>query len=150
MLTGFAKGSKRYFFVAVLGTALSILFSFLMPQVVGFTVGLGHRREKLRAARVFIGAVCKSRRPRFPARKFHFMRRRRRFMRHTVRYIQLYLAHGHGQRHGALYQEASGHAVHTYAVPAVFLAYAEPDRRYHPALHLRRRYGAALHLPAAS
>ena len=38
MLTGFAKGSKRYFFIAVLGTALSILFSFLMPQVVGFTV----------------------------------------------------------------------------------------------------------------
>jgi ATP-binding cassette subfamily B protein len=38
MLTGFAKGSKRYFFVAVLGTALSILFSFLIPQVVGFTV----------------------------------------------------------------------------------------------------------------
>ncbi|SHH65224.1 ATP-binding cassette, subfamily B [Sporobacter termitidis DSM 10068] len=38
MLTGFAKGSKRYFAVAVLATALSILFSFLMPQVVGFTV----------------------------------------------------------------------------------------------------------------
>ena len=38
MLTGFANGSKRYFFVAVLGTALSILFSFLMPQIVGFTV----------------------------------------------------------------------------------------------------------------
>ena len=38
MLTGFAKGSKRYFFVAVVSTALSILFSFLMPQVVGFTV----------------------------------------------------------------------------------------------------------------
>lgn len=38
MLTGFAKGSKRYFFIAVLGTALSILFSFMMPQVVGLTV----------------------------------------------------------------------------------------------------------------
>jgi ATP-binding cassette subfamily B protein len=38
MLAGFAEGSKRYFFVAVLGTAFSILFSFLMPQVVGFTV----------------------------------------------------------------------------------------------------------------
>ncbi len=38
MLAGFAKGSKRYFFVAILGTIFSILFSFLMPQVVGFTV----------------------------------------------------------------------------------------------------------------
>lgn len=38
MLAGFAKGAKRYFFIAVLGTAVSILFSFLMPQVVGFTV----------------------------------------------------------------------------------------------------------------
>lgn len=38
MLAGFAKGSKRYFFIAVLGTLFSILFSFLMPQVVGFTV----------------------------------------------------------------------------------------------------------------
>lgn len=38
MLAGFAKGSKRYFFAAVLGTLFSILFSFLMPQVVGFTV----------------------------------------------------------------------------------------------------------------
>ena len=38
MLAGFAKGSKRYFFIAVLGTLFSILFSFLMPQIVGFTV----------------------------------------------------------------------------------------------------------------
>ena len=38
MLAGFAKGSKRYFFIAVLGTLFSILFSFLVPQVVGFTV----------------------------------------------------------------------------------------------------------------
>lgn len=38
MLAGFAKGTKRYFFIAVFATALSILFSFLMPQVVGFTV----------------------------------------------------------------------------------------------------------------
>jgi ATP-binding cassette subfamily B protein len=38
MLAGFAKGSKRYFFIAILGTVFSILFSFLMPQVVGFTV----------------------------------------------------------------------------------------------------------------
>lgn len=38
MLAGFARGTKRYFFIAVSATALSILFSFLMPQVVGFTV----------------------------------------------------------------------------------------------------------------
>jgi ATP-binding cassette subfamily B protein len=38
LMTGFAKGSKRYFVIAVLGMVLSLLFSFLMPQVVGFTV----------------------------------------------------------------------------------------------------------------
>ncbi|NLA86604.1 MAG: ABC transporter ATP-binding protein [Clostridiales bacterium] len=38
MLTGFARGSKRYFFIAVIGALFSILFSFLMPQIVGFTV----------------------------------------------------------------------------------------------------------------
>lgn len=34
----FAKGSKRYFAAAMLCTAVAIFFSFLMPQVVGFTV----------------------------------------------------------------------------------------------------------------
>jgi ATP-binding cassette subfamily B protein len=38
MMTGFAKGAKRYFLFAVLGMVLNLLFSFLVPQVVGFTV----------------------------------------------------------------------------------------------------------------
>ncbi len=38
MVAGFAKGSKRYFFLAVLAAGLTILFTFLMPQVVRFTV----------------------------------------------------------------------------------------------------------------
>jgi ATP-binding cassette subfamily B protein len=38
MLIDFAGGTKRYFFIAVSASALSILFSFLMPHVVGFTV----------------------------------------------------------------------------------------------------------------
>lgn len=38
MVMRFAKGSKRYFLIAVLSAALGILFSFLMPQIVGFTV----------------------------------------------------------------------------------------------------------------
>jgi ATP-binding cassette subfamily B protein len=38
MLMRFAKGSKRYFFAAVAAAAFSILCSFFMPQVVGFTV----------------------------------------------------------------------------------------------------------------
>ncbi len=38
MLACFAKGVKRYFFAVILATAVSILFNFLLPQVVGFTV----------------------------------------------------------------------------------------------------------------
>ncbi|UOO38419.1 ABC transporter ATP-binding protein [Oscillospiraceae bacterium CM] len=38
LLTDFARGSKRYFAGAVAAAALSILFTFLMPQIVGFTV----------------------------------------------------------------------------------------------------------------
>jgi ATP-binding cassette subfamily B protein len=56
MLTGFAKGSKRYFFIAVLATLLSTLFSFLMPQVIGFTVDsvLGTKDSLLSGARNFL------------------------------------------------------------------------------------------------
>jgi ATP-binding cassette subfamily B protein len=38
LMARFAKGSKRYFFIAIAGMILSLVFSFLMPQVVGFTV----------------------------------------------------------------------------------------------------------------
>jgi ATP-binding cassette subfamily B protein len=38
MICGFADGSKRYFVLAVLSAAVSILLTFLMPQIVGFTV----------------------------------------------------------------------------------------------------------------
>ncbi len=38
MINRFAVGSRRYFVLAVLAAVLSILFTFLMPQIVGFTV----------------------------------------------------------------------------------------------------------------
>ena len=38
MIMRFADGGKRYFVLAVISAALSILFTFLMPQIVGFTV----------------------------------------------------------------------------------------------------------------
>ena len=38
ILFKFAEGSKRYFLISILASAVAILFGFLMPQVVGFTV----------------------------------------------------------------------------------------------------------------
>ena len=38
ILLRFADGKKRYFLVSILASAVAILFNFLMPQVVGFTV----------------------------------------------------------------------------------------------------------------
>ncbi len=51
MIRRFADGSKRYFVLAVLAAALSILFTFLMPQIVGFTVDsiLGDKQAALPA-----------------------------------------------------------------------------------------------------
>lgn len=49
MITNFAKGVKRYFFVAVFAAAVSIFFNFLLPQIVGFTVDsiIGEKVMKL-------------------------------------------------------------------------------------------------------
>jgi len=38
LIRGFAGGVKRYFYLASLASCLSILFQFLIPQVIGFTV----------------------------------------------------------------------------------------------------------------
>ena len=38
ILVKFAGGNKRYFLISILASAVAILFNFLMPQVVGFTV----------------------------------------------------------------------------------------------------------------
>jgi predicted protein tyrosine phosphatase len=38
MVMQFAGGGKRYFVLAVFSAAVSIAFTFLMPQIVGFTV----------------------------------------------------------------------------------------------------------------
>lgn len=38
LLRTFSNGAKRYFVIAVAAAAISIIFNFLLPQVVGFTV----------------------------------------------------------------------------------------------------------------
>ena len=38
MIKRFASGGKRYYLLAILAAVMSILFTFLMPQIVGFTV----------------------------------------------------------------------------------------------------------------
>ncbi len=38
MLMGFTKGSRAFFLIAIIAAGISILFNFLLPRVVGFTV----------------------------------------------------------------------------------------------------------------
>ena len=51
MILRFADGSKRYFVLAVFAAVLSILFTFLMPQIVGLTVDsiIGDKNPELPA-----------------------------------------------------------------------------------------------------
>ena len=50
MLYRFAYGAKRYFIFAILASAFSVLFTFLMPQVIRFTVDyvIGDSAEKMK------------------------------------------------------------------------------------------------------
>ena len=136
MLTGFAKGSKRYFFIAVLGTALSILFSFLMPQVVGFTVDsvIGTKSAALPG---FLMPLFEKAGGRDFLRVNFLLCAAGVMLCALLSGVFTYVSRINTSRgYGTLCQEAPRHTVYAHPIPAVFVAYREPDRRYHPALHL--------------